>query len=339
MNFSSTFFLYFLVLIITVVVIVEYISEKKKREFVRGLFSKENIAKLFTNYDERIIELKKVLKILGLAFFIFALSGPQFGSKWTEMKKYGVDVIIAIDVSKSMLAQDIKPNRIEKAKSELTMLIDKLSGNRLGIIAFAGRPFLQCPLTLDTSAAKIFLDSITTDLIPIPGTAVGSSIDLAVNNFSQEERKYKALIILTDGEDHESDPVSSALAAKKEGVKIFTIGFGSSQGELIPEKDETGKTIGYKKDKKGETVMTKMDEATLQKIAYETGGKYYHATDGEIEVSRICEDISDIETKKLSAKKYEIYEEKFYYFVFIGLILILLEFFLPDGFRIRRVEL
>ncbi|MDD5688078.1 MAG: VWA domain-containing protein [Elusimicrobia bacterium] len=335
MGFSAPVFIYILVFVIVFLIILEYSSEKNKREFLKKLFSEDNIQKLFVRYDIRIIELKKVLKISGLFFLLFALAGPKFGAKLVDIKKHGVDVIIAIDVSKSMLAQDIKPSRLEKAKLELSFIIDKLSGNRLGIIAFAGKPFLQCPLTLDTSASKIFMDSITTDLIPVPGTAIGEAIDLAVKNFIKEERKYKALIILTDGEDHESDPLSAALAAKKEGVKIFTIGFGTSQGELIPDKDETGNVTNYKKDKKGETVMTKLDELTLQKIAYETGGKYYQATDGEIEVSRITEDISSMETKQLKAQKYERYEEKFYYFVLIGLILILIEMFLPDGFKKR----
>ncbi|HAX61361.1 MAG TPA: hypothetical protein DCX95_02220 [Elusimicrobia bacterium] len=332
MEFTNIFFVYLLIITIPVVIFTEYFSEKKRREFVKKIFSEDNIRNLFVRYDLRIIELKKVLGIVGLCFLVFALSGPRFGAKLVNIKKHGVDVIIAVDVSKSMLAEDLKPNRLEKAKLELRSLTDKLSGNRLGLIAFAGKPFLQCPLTLDTSAVKIFLDSITVDLIPVPGTAIAEMIALATENFVQQERKYKALIILTDGENNEGDVELSASAAKKEGVKIFTIGFGTSQGELIPEKDSSGRTIGYKRDKKGETVMTKLNDNILQKISYLTGGKYYQATDGEIEVSRIADDISAMEGKKLGAKKYERYEEKFYYFVFIGLILILAEIFLPDSF-------
>lgn len=333
MGFSNLFFIYFLALVIPVIIILEYVSEKRKREFIGKIFSEENIKKLFLRHDLRITELKKVLKISGLFFLVFALSGPRFGAKLMDIKKRGVDVIIAVDVSKSMLAQDMNPNRMEKAKFELRSLVEKLSGNRLGIIAFAGKPFLQCPLTLDTAAVKIFLDSITPDIIPVPGTAIGEAIELAVKNFVREERKYKALILLTDGEDHEGDPVTQALMANKEGVKIFTIGFGTPQGELIPEKDSGGSVIGYKKDKAGETVMTKLAAETLQKIAYETGGKYYQATDGEVEVDLIADDIAGMGTKQLKAKKYEMYEEKFYYFVLIGLILILVEMFLPDGFK------
>ncbi|MBN1384983.1 MAG: VWA domain-containing protein [Elusimicrobia bacterium] len=338
MGFSHLYFVYFLILIIPLIVILEYVSERQKRNFIKKVFSEENIKKLFLRYDLRIIELKKVLKILGLIFLIFALTGPRFGAKLINIKKHGVDVIIAVDVSRSMLAQDMSPNRMEKAKLELRSLVEKLSGNRIGIIAFAGKPFLQCPLTLDTAAVKIFLDSLGTELIPVPGTAIGEAIKLAVKNFIREERKYKALILLTDGEDHEGDPVSHALTAKKEGVKIFTIGFGTVQGELIPEKDAGGKVVGYKKDKEGETVMTKLAAETLQNIAYETGGKYYQASDGEMEVSLIADDISEMETKQLKAKKYERYEEKFYYFVLIGLILILIEMFLPDSFR-RKVNI
>lgn len=335
MGFSHLFFIYFLILIIPLIIILEYVSEKQKREFIGKTFSPENIKKLFLRRDLRIIELKKVLKISGLFFLVFALSGPRFGSKLMDIKKHGVDVVIAIDVSKSMLAQDMNPNRMEKAKFELRSLVEKLSGNRIGIIAFAGKPFLQCPLTLDTAAVKIFLDSLSTDLIPVPGTAIGEAIELAVKNFVREDRKYKALILLTDGEDHESDPVSRALMAKKEGVKIFTIGFGTPRGELIPEKDAGGSVVGYKKDKDGETVMTKLAAETLQKIAYETGGKYYRSSDGEMEVDLIADDISGMGTKQLKAKKYEMYEEKFYYFILIGLALMLIEMFLPDGFKKR----
>ncbi|MFH1540876.1 MAG: VWA domain-containing protein [Elusimicrobiota bacterium] len=335
MKFSNILFFYLLLFVIPIVIIFEYVSEKNKRNFLNKLFSKENIKKLFVKYDLRLIELKKVSKIIGLSFLIFALSGPKFGNKIVEMKKRGVDVIIAVDVSKSMLAQDIKPNRLEKAKLELFTLIDKLSGNRLGIIAFAGKPFLQCPLTLDTATSKMFLDSLTDELVPVPGTAIGDAIELAVKNFAKEDRKYKAIVLLTDGEDHESDSVAAALLAKKEGVKIFTIGFGTSRGELIPDKDEAGKVIGYKKNKENETIMTKLDDLSLQKIAYQTGGKYYQATDGEVEISRVAEDISDMETKQLKSQKYERYEEKFYYFVFIGLMFIFIEMFLPNGFKKR----
>jgi Ca-activated chloride channel family protein len=332
MAFTSTFILYLLIILVPVLIFAEYYSEKHRREFLNSLFSRENAEKLLTGYNIRLIELKKVMKTLGLLFLIFALAGPRFGAKMMTVKKQGVDVIIAVDVSRSMLAPDIQPSRLEKAKQELQLLIDKLSGNRIGIIAFAGKPFLQCPLTMDTAACKIFMDSLTTDLIPVPGTAIGDAIDLAVKNFVKEERKYKALILLTDGEDHETDPLSAAASAGKEGVRIYTIGFGTAQGDLIPEKDDaTGAVTGYRKDKKGNTVMTKLDEQTLQKIADSTDGKYYRATDGEIEVSRIAEDISGMETRQISSKKYERFEEKFYYFLFIGLVLILVETFLPDG--------
>ncbi len=332
MAFSSVILLYFLIIAIPAVILTEYVSERKKREFLRSLFSRESMQKLFFGYDARIVELKKVLKIIGLFFLLAALAGPRFGAKLMTVKRSGVDVIIAVDVSRSMLAQDMKPNRLERAKFELQNLISKLEGNRIGIIAFAGKPFLQCPLTLDNSAARELLCSIDANLIPVPGTAIGDAIDLAVKSFVNKERKYKALILLTDGEDHDSDPLAAADGAKRDGVKIYTIGFGSAQGELIPETDASGGISGYKKDKSGQTVMTKLDEQTLGKIAYDTGGKYYQATDGEIEVSRVAEDISGMEGKELKSQKYERYEEKFYYFVFAGLVFLLLEMFLPDGF-------
>ncbi len=245
-------------------------------------------------------------------------------------KRYGVDILVAIDTSSSMLAQDIKPNRLEKAKLEVSSLIDKLKGDRVGILTFAGDSFLQCPLTLDYSAVKMFLSIIEPDMMPRPGTAMGDAIRLAAKSFIKKERKHKVLVFLTDGEDHETNPVEAANEAKKEGIIIYTIGIGTKKGEPIPVIDDAGNVKGYKKDRSGEIIMTRLDETTLQKIALITDGKYYHATAGEFELDKIYDEIDKMEKRELSNRIFMQYEDRFQYFLGFAFILLCIEFIIGD---------
>jgi Ca-activated chloride channel family protein len=274
--------------------------------------------------------LKMFLVVTSTIFLIVTLAGPQIGTKMVQVHRRGLDIIIAIDTSLSMQAQDIKPNRLKKAKMELTDFIDKLNGDRIGIIAFAGKAFLECPLTLDYNAAKMFLGMINKNTIPFSGTSIGDAIRLAIKSFSRKERKHKVLILLTDGEDHRSRPLDAATEAKKEGIRIYTIGIGTPDGEPIPIYDKNGNISDYKKDKKGATVMSKLDEMTLQNISLYTDGKYYHASASGIEVDRIYKDISGMEKKELKSRLYSQYEDRFQYFLLIAIVLLLWEMFLPD---------
>lgn len=332
MKFSNSGYLILLVFVpVIAVFLINVFRHKKKLLSDFGVNSA--MERLFDAGGVGKQKTKALLAVTALFFLVLALSGPQIGSKIVEVKRRGVDIIIAIDCSKSMLAEDIKPNRLERAKYELNSLIDKLQGDRVGIIAFAGTAFLQCPLTLDYNAAKMFMDVIDTDLIPQPGTAIGSSVKLAIESFARRERKYKALVLLTDGEDHKSNPLDAADEAKKEGVRIYTIGFGSPEGELIPERDSGGNVAGYKKNKNGEAVLSKLDELLLQKMALVTGGKYYRSTSGEIELDRIYEEISSMDKKMLQSRFQSLYEDRYQYFAFIALLLLIAEFVLPEVFR------
>ena len=250
--------------------------------------------------------------LLALSFLILALARPQWGAKMQTIKRKGLDILIALDTSKSMLAEDIKPNRLERAKHEICGLIDKLEGDRVGLICFAGTSFVQCPLTLDYAAAKIFLKVIDTQIIPKGGTAIGEAIQQARKAFVQGERKYKVLILLTDGEDNSSQPLDAAKEAAQEGIRIYTIGLGSEVGEPIPLKDQSGAHLGYQKDQEGNVIMTKLDQATLEKIALLTEGKYYHALNTEMELGKVYQDIATMEKKDLQSKKYIQYEDRFY---------------------------
>jgi Ca-activated chloride channel family protein len=254
------------------------------------------------------------------------------------MKREGVDIVIALDCSHSMLAQDFKPSRLEKAKQEMNGLISRMRGDRVGLVAFAGVAFIQCPLTLDYSAAGMFLDIMDENLIPRPGTAVGDAIRTSIAAFNQKERKYKVLILLTDGEDHGSDPLKAAEEAAAEGIRIYTIGIGSVQGEPVPVKNKRGMVTGYKKDREGSVVVSKLDQTTLQKIALTTGGKYYHATSGEMELEKIYSEISKMEKKELEGKLMTQYEDRYQIFIFLAIVCLTIEFLLSERRGRKSVE-
>jgi Ca-activated chloride channel family protein len=278
---------------------------------------------------------KAALILAAVFFLIMTLSQLQCGTHMEMMKREGVDIIVAIDVSNSMLAEDMKPDRIAKARQEVRGIIERLKGDRIGLVAFAGEAFIQCPLTLDYSAAQIFLDVIDVGLIPQQGTAIGDAIRKANSAFDKQEKKHKVLILLTDGEDHSSDPLGAADEAREEGVKIYTIGIGSSAGEPIPIINRAGERVGYKKDKSGEVIITKADEMTLQKIALTTGGKYYHASAGEMELDKVYDDISKMEKKELEGKLLMQYEDRYQYPLIAAIVLIILEFFVSEKRKVK----
>ena len=329
MHWGSGIFLNFL-LLIPILIIFFVFTAFKKRKSLDMFGDRLILEKLLASKSIAKDRAKRVLIIIGIAFLILALSRPQIGTRLTMAKRRGVDILIAMDTSSSMRARDIKPSRLEKAKLEVSSLIDKLKGDRVGILTFAGNSFIQCPLTLDYNAVKMFLNIIEPGMMPKPGTAIGDAIKTAQSAFIKKERRHKVLILLTDGEDHDTNPVEAAEEAKKEGIIIYTIGIGTKKGEPIPMVDESGKRTGYKKDKHGEIVMSRLDEATLQKIALITDGKYYHATPREFELDKIYSEINNMEKKELSSRLFTQYEDRFQYFLAIALILLCIEFVIGD---------
>lgn len=308
---------------------------KQKKKALAKFGNLELIQKMSCAISNR-QKIKAVLIIISFILLIIALARPQIGTKSGIIKRKGIDIILAIDTSFSMLAEDIKPNRLEKAKQEISSLIDKLNGDRVGLVVFAGKSFVQCPLTLDYSAAKMLLDVIDINTISLSGTAIGDAIRCATNAFVKKERKHKVLILLTDGEDHEGNSIQSAKEAKKEGVKIYTVGIGSLKGEPIPIRTSDGQIKEYKKDSSGEIVMSKLDEGTLEKIALLTDGNYYQSTYGEIELNKIYDDISKMEKKELRDKQYIQYEDRFQYFLIGALILLVLETIISDRKKVKK---
>jgi len=273
---------------------------------------------------------KAILFLLGLALVCVALARLQFGTHLEMLRREGIDIIVALDVSNSMLATDQKPNRLEKAKSELRAIIERLKGDRIGLVAFAGEAFVQCPLTLDYAAAEMLISVMDQNTVSVQGTSLVSAIEAARRGYAQQEKKHKVLLLLTDGENQEGDPIEAAQAARREGIKIYTVGIGSPTGEPIPVLNRKGEQVGFKKDQSGEVIVTRMDETTLQKIALETGGKYYHATAGELELDKIFDDISKLEKKELEGTLVTRYDDRFQWPLMLALFLIVGEFFLSE---------
>ncbi len=276
---------------------------------------------------------KEVLLICGVLFMTLALARPQIGTRLEEVKREGVDIFVALDVSFSMLAEDIQPSRLAKAKHEIAAFIDLLQGDRIGLISFAGEAFIQCPLTLDYGAAKTFLEIMDPSLIPEPGTNLSAAIALAMKSFESKERKYKVLVLITDGEDHGDKTGEYVEAADRDGVIIFTVGIGSPKGVPIPLYDQRGAKKGFKKDQKDQVILTKLDELALQKIALTTGGKFYHSTTGETKLEKIYGEVSKMEKKELASMKFSQYEDRFQYVLGFAILLLVLELVISERIK------
>lgn len=337
-RFANSEALYALILIPWLIIFFFYVRRSKDKA-IKKFGNIKLMQKLMINYSFKRWNIKATLVVFAIFFFILALARPQIGTRLEEVKRKGVDIFVAIDASMSMKAEDIKPSRLERAKYAVAKLINKLQGDRIGIIVFSGQAFVLCPLTLDYSAAKMFLDIVNTDLIPVPGTAIGSAIEKAIGSFVQSERKFKVLILITDGEDTISDPLKVAEAAEKEGIVIYTIGIGTAQGVPIPLYSGAGHQIGYKKDKDGNVVTTKLDEVTLEKIALQTNGKYYNVSSSEMELDKILNEINKMEKKELSSRIYSHYEDRYQYLLAIGFVLLLMEMLIPERKKIKKYDL
>ncbi len=273
--------------------------------------------------------LKLFLVLLATAFLIIGLVDPQIGSKLENVKREGIDLYLVLDVSNSMLAEDIKPNRLERSKLAISSLIDKLQGDRVGIIIFAGHAYKQLPLTTDYSAAKLFLSAVDTKIVPTQGTAIGEAIDMATLSFGDTDNN-KAIIVITDGENHEDDAVGAAKKANELGIKVFTIGMGLPEGAPIPLYNKYGVQTGYKKDKKNTTVVTKLNEDMLRQIAAAGGGAYARANNASTGLKHIFNDINSINKTEIESRQFTDYEDRFQIFIGIALFLLVFELLVAD---------
>ncbi len=270
-------------------------------------------------------KLKVVLFLLFLVFAVLTLLRPQWGTKLETVRRTGVDIMVGLDTSLSMDTQDVVPGRLEKAKHEIRALIDALEGDRVGLVVFAGVSLVNCPLTIDQNAVKLFLDVVDTQVIPRPGTNISEAIRRATQAFDSRERRHKVLVLVTDGESLEGDPLAAAEEAKQAGVVIYAIGVGTAAGEPIPLRDEKGNITGYKKEEDGSIVVSRLDEPALQQIASTTGGQYYRATPAEEEVEKIYKAVSQMDRKEFESKVYLTYVDRFQIPLGVALFLIIVE--------------
>ncbi len=270
--------------------------------------------------------LKDGCTALALGLFALALAQPQCGTHKELAKRYGIDLVVALDASRSMLAKDIKPSRLERAKLELAGLLDRLHGDRVGIVVFAGDAFTQCPLTTDYSSAKMFLRAIDSANMPVQGTSIARALEESKDLLVDAERgaKARAIVLLTDGEDTAGSDVNEQLDALKAlDVKVIAVGIGSLTGEPIPEVDKKGNPVGWKKDAAGNTVMSRLDEAGLQLVADKTGGRYIHSVSGSVGVQEVWEELDRLDKAEFESRLTVKYDERFQYFALPGLLLLL----------------
>jgi Ca-activated chloride channel family protein len=269
--------------------------------------------------------LKSSLKTAGLALVIMALARPQFGTQLVKVEREGIDLVIALDVSFSMLAEDMKPNRLERAKQEIIDFIGGLKGDRVGMVAFAGEAFVLCPLTVDYNAALLFAQTANVDIVSKQGTALDEAIETSMSLFRESASSDRVIVLVTDGESTDGDPMELARAAGRERIRIYTIGIGNPSGELIPLRGTDGTVEGYKKDASGETVLTRLDEAMLRTVAEASGGKYLPATREGLELKVLYREISGMEKAKLEGEFVERKTDRFPIFLALSFLLLALE--------------
>ncbi len=319
MRFGHHDYLSLLCLIIPLVAFLIW-SYKKKKQLIEVFLGKSLVFRLLDPLAWKRVKIDNVLTIFAVVFLILALSQPRWGYYWKDLEQKGVDIVIALDVSSSMLAQDIKPNRLERAKYKIMDLLNMLEGDRVGLVAFAGTSYLQCPLTLDYSATRIFLNAIDTELIPVPGTAIGHAIRTSVKAFNPQDTRSRAIILITDGEDHTGDAIQSANWAKEHKTKIFAIGIGSNIGAPIPNPKPGAS--GFKKDKDGEVILTKLDEPTLKQMALQTGGSYVRSVSGDMDLQKLYrENIKHkVKSKEIKTERKRVWKERFQWMIFAALL-------------------
>ncbi|MBN2134860.1 MAG: VWA domain-containing protein, partial [Acidobacteria bacterium] len=277
---------------------------------------------------------KKVFRFIALVFAVFflviAAAGPQWGKELQELNRQGVDIMIALDTSRSMLAQDIQPSRLMKAKREITGFLERLKGDRVGLIFFSGTSFVQSPLTLDYAALTMFLELAGPDVIPVPGTDIAGAIIQAVDAFKTSGKNSKVLVLMTDGETHTENTREAVAKAAEKGIIIYTIGFGRGQGVPIPLRDDRGNVTGYKRDEDGKPVLSSLNSQILMEIANDTGGEFLPATSEESELDRIADYIDQMEKTKFKAFKGTKYKDRYQYPLAAALFFLVIFMFLDD---------
>lgn len=320
-----------LLLLVPVFFVMQVVIQKLRERRIRKFGDETLVRQLMPSYSTAKQWWRVSLFSAGFIFLVLALARPQTGSKIKEYKTEGAEIMIALDVSNSMLAEDYSPNRLERAKLAVSKLVDNLRNDRIGLVIFAGKPFVQLPVTADFVSAKMFLNSIDTGSIPVQGTAMGEAISLAAMNFSDQSDKSRAIILITDGENHEDDPVEAARMATQKNARVFTIGVGSPEGKPIPIGGE------LMKDKDGKPVVTKLNEEILKQIAVAGKGAYVRASNTEFGLNPIVDEIRKMEDETFVSVAYEDYDEEYMYFLAVALVFLILEMCISDRRNKRQL--
>ena len=323
-RFEHTTYLYLLGLV-PVLIGLFALARHWRKKAIREFGDWAVIQRLMPQYSAIRPVVKAVLILLATCFLILGIANPQMGTKMETVKREGVEIIIALDVSNSMMAEDIKPNRLEQAKLAISQLIKRLKNDKLGLIVFAGQAYVQIPLTTDYSASRMFLSSVNTNIVPVQGTAIGAAIKLSMESFGQDTKGNKALVLISDGENHEDDAIELAKAAQEGGIQVHTIGIGSPDGVPIPVYNQYGQK-DFRRDKEGNVVITKLNETMMQQIAAAGGGTFVKATNVTAALKLVFDKINELEKQEFETAKVADYESWFQIPLAIALFLLVLEF-------------
>jgi Ca-activated chloride channel family protein len=333
MTFARPEFLYGLILLPLAGLFLLWARRRREADVAR-LGDPTLVERLSRTVNWRGRRWRDALWLVVMALSIVALARPQWGTVERTVEQEGIEVMVALDVSQSMLAQDIKPDRLSRAKMEIADLMGRLGGNEIGLVLFSGASFIQFPLTSDYATARSFLDNARPAVISRPGTAIADAIRTAIGGFDMNRTSQKVIVLITDGEDHEGDALAMAEQAASQGIMLYTIGFGSPQGEPIPEYDARGEVIGYKEDAQGGVVLSRLDEATLQQIAEAGGGQYYRATADGSELAALVSELDTLQKAELNTLLQTEGIERYQAFLMLALAAMIAAELIPD--RVQR---
>lgn len=322
-------------LLLPALVALEWWAAGRRRRALDRFGERGRIERLTAAVSWRGRMIRAALMLAVVVLLVTALARPQFGDRVDTVRREGQDLVVALDLSASMVAEDVAPNRLAAAKLAVSRLIERLDGDRIGLVAFAGEAFVQSPLTTDYGAAMLFLNAMEPDLVPVPGTDLGQAIDVALDGFGEIGQRDRLLVVITDGEDHEGAIDAAVERAVDAGVRVYAVGMGSTEGVPIPSFDESGAPAGFLRDEAGTVVTTRLDDATLQALADRSGGVYYHAaTGGAAAFDRLVDELTGGDGEEIESREVTRYEEQYQIFLGLALLLLLAEGLLPERRRV-----
>ena len=316
----------YLLLIVPLVIVLMYIFHRSRAKALERFGESDLLTHLMPDYSSKRVRIKAWLVVIAICLQVLVVAGPQFGSKIETVKRSGIEVMIALDVSNSMNAQDVSPSRLEMAKMAVSRLVDKLDDDKVGLVVFAGNSYVQMPMSADFVSLKMFMQSISTGMVPTQGTAIGAAINMCRNSFSQTDGKSRAIVVITDGENHEDDAIEAAKEAASEGIQVYTVGMGTSKGAPIPVAP--GQSNAFIKDKDGNIVISKIDETSLAQIAQAGEGAYIPANNIRGGINSLVDALSGLDKSEMEAKVYSEYEDRSAYLEIVVAILLLADMLL-----------